>query len=163
MNAPTKCEAVRRALVIADDLADLDALSAETTVLFKEFDPIRWRWYVVVSHDVLTSLAPGQVCTQYGSVAFFNRMIEQQIAKAIAGELVAEADTTLSLYGLALAQYQAAQAQLGQQYYPNSGTQAPSSWVSTGATGNLSQLGQYLGGQLGQILPPPTSTGGNTP
>ena len=162
MTPPNKCESTRRAIINVDNLDDLDVLSSETTVLLKQFDPLRWRWHIVVSHDVLPVLAPGQMSWQYESVAIFNRMIEQQIAKAIAGELVAEADTTSTAYELSLAQYQAAQVQLA-QYYPNSGSQAASSWASTGATGNLSQLGQYLDGQLGQILPPPPPTGSNTP
>ncbi len=142
---PNKCEAVRRAIINVDNLADLAALSSETTILFREFNHARWCWNVVVSHDVLPSLAPNQMCMQYGSVAIFNRMIEQQLAKAIAGELAAEADP-LTSYGMQLQlqlQQQAAQAQfLGQTRptYTSGSSQAAPTWGSTGG------LGQTLGG-----------------
>ena len=159
MAPPTKCESTRRAIINVDNLADLAALSSETTILFREFNHACWRWNVVVSHDVLPMLAPGYVCVQYMSVAVFNRMIEQQIAKAIAGELAAEADPSLGAFKTQLQQYaQGQQLGLTQPSYTNVGAQASPGWTtSTGTTGGLSQLSQ----SLGLLLPPPT--GSTTP
>ena len=159
MTPPNKCEAIRRAVINVDNLDDLDVLSSETTILHEQFDPLRWRWHIVVSHDVLPSLAPGQMPWQYESVAIFNRMIEQQIAKAISGELMAEADQTAA-YGLSLAQFyqqkQAAQWAQTQPAYTSSGQQANANWQSSTSSG----FGQTLGGLY---FPSPNTTGSNTP
>ena len=90
MTPPNKCEAVRRASIICTDLKELDELSDEATILFKRFDETRWHWFVVVEHDILPLISPGQVHVAYQSVKTFNRMIEQGIAKAIAGETAEE-------------------------------------------------------------------------
>ena len=156
---PNKCEATRRAVINVDNIDDLDVLSSETTILFKEFNHARWCWNVVVSHDVLPLVAPFQTCTQYNGVTIFNRMIEQQIAKAIAGELVSEADP-MTVYGLQLMLQQQLSGQKSAQttqHYTNVGVQAsPSTWQG----GGLSGFGQALGSVLGTQS---TTTGSNTP
>ena len=85
MTPPNKCGAVRRASIHCADLKELDELSSEATILLKRFDDIRWQWTIVVEHDILPLVAPGHENVAYQSVKTFNRMIEQSIAKAIAG------------------------------------------------------------------------------
>ena len=144
MTAPTKCESLRRACIYATDLSELDQLSSEATILYKEFQPANWRWLVVISHDILALVAPGHMPLNYQSVFAFNKMIESKIAAAIAGEQdeVAKEDPTAALQKSLFQQYQslgswpvptyASQGSLGGQTISTSGLgQALTGWNTT--------------------------------
>ena len=111
MTPPNKCEAVRRASIRCADLKECDELSSEAKILYTRFDEAHWQWVVIVEHDILPLLSPGQEAVAYHSVKVFNRMIEERIAKAIAGVSAEEGDPQAA----ALLSLQ--RQQLAAQYY----------------------------------------------
>ena len=125
MTPPNKCEAVRRTSIRCAALKECDELSSEAKILYTRFDEAHWQWVVIVEHDILPLLSPGQEAVAYHSVKVFNRMIEERIAKAIAGvsaeENYPQADALLSLQRKQLpTQYSSAGGSLPGRYATSS-------------------------------------------
>lgn len=154
MNAPTKCEAARRAVIKVTDIVELEQLSDSVTILHKEFSAQQWSWFVVVDHPALALIVPGQYAKEYQSVEIFNRAVSAMLAQAMAGKAVPSPDEEQAV--LAKAQYQ----QL-MQYYSAQQKQAQAPSFGLGlTTPGVSSLGQFYGISPGYTT---TTSGTNTP
>ena len=138
MTPPNKCEAVRRASIRCADLKECDELSSEAKILYTRFDEAHWQWVVIVEHDILPLLSPGQEAVAYHSVKVFNRMIEQSIAKAIAGVSAEEGDPQASALRVLASQL----GQLGGQYYSSTGSSLPGGYATSSGGIGSTNLGQ---------------------